>query len=193
MLIRQIFYVIIPLASVSFTVLSLANQPEGGVSWPLRKEEMAKTTEIRLSKMLSEERVVDLISSKKDSVIKELTQVMSTSKAVGHKINFYKAIVEREKIVSTGIGMGIAIPHAKEESVSDFVLAIGRRPEGLDFESLDGQPAQLVFMLAAPNKQNDEFLRVLSKIVLVLKNQKFRKKILEARSTTEVVQLFKDK
>lgn len=154
---------------------------------------MAKTAEIHLHKMLSEDRVIDLISSKKENILKELAQIISTSKAVGNRMDFYKAVVEREKIVSTGIGMGIAIPHAKEGSVSDFVIALGRKPEGVNFESLDGQPVNLVLMVAAPEKQNDDFLRILSKIVLILKNSKFRKKILEARSSSEVVHLFKDK
>ena len=149
--------------------------------------------EIKLSKMISEDRIVDLISSKKDNVLKEMTQVISTSKNIRNKLDFYKAVAEREKISSTGIGMGVAISHAKASTVSDFVIALGRKSEGISFESQDGEPTYLVVMVGAPEDKDAEFLRIISKIYLTLKSLKFRKKLFEAKTKAEIVQLFRDK
>lgn len=153
---------------------------------------MAKATEIKLSKMLSSDRVVDLISSKRENVIRELVQVMSTSKAVGNRLELYQAISEREKNGSTGVGHGCAVPHTKVACVSDFVIAIGRKPEGIAYEAPDGQPVNVVVMVAAPEGKGDELLRVLARIVLLFRSSKFRKRILEAKTHADVVHLFKD-
>lgn len=154
---------------------------------------MGKKLEIKLSKMLYQDCIVDIISSKKDNVLKELVQVISTTKLVNNKLDFYKAISEREKIGSTAIGMGIAIPHAQSKCVKDFVLALGRKLEGVSFDSSDGQLVNLVIMIGAPESRNDDLLRILARITLILKNSKFRKKLLEAKSKTEILHFFKDK
>jgi mannitol/fructose-specific phosphotransferase system IIA component (Ntr-type) len=125
--------------------------------------------------------------------LKELVQVISSAKAVNNKLDFYKAISEREEIGSTGIGMGIAIPHAWSKCVNDFVIALGRKPEGISFESVDGQLVNLVVMIGAPVDRGEEMLRILAKTVLMLKNPRFRKKLIEAKSKSEIMQLFKDK
>jgi len=154
---------------------------------------VSKTSEIKLSKMLCQDCIVDLISSKKDNILKELVQVISTTKLVDNKLDLYKAVSEREKIGSTAIGMGIAIPHAQSKCVKDFVLALGRKPEGLAFDSSDGQLVNLVVMIGAPEGRSDDLLRILAKVTLILKNAKFRKKLLEAKAKTEILHFFKDK
>lgn len=153
---------------------------------------MSKGALMNLSKMLSPDRVVDLISSKKDNVLKELIQVMSTSKAVGNKLDLYKAICERESMGSTGIGHGVAVPHAKSATISEFVIALGRKPEGIQFESPDGQLVNLVIMIGAPENCGDDLLKLLAKIVLMSKNAKFRRKVLDSKSKTDVAHSFKD-
>ena len=152
-----------------------------------------KTTEIKLSKILSEDRVVDLISMKKDNVLKELTQVLGLSKTVSNKLDAYKAITEREKIWTTAAGSGVAIPHARSAVFSDFVMAIGRKPEGIPYDSPDGEPVNLVVMLGAPEGRDQEFLKLISRLVLLFKNSKFRKKVISAKSGAEVLHSLKDR
>ena len=154
---------------------------------------MSKGTELKLSKMLSVDCVVDLISSKKENVIKELVQVISTCKSISNRLDFYKAVFDREKLASTGIGSGVAVPHAKSACVSDFVIALGRKPEGINFESVDGEPVSVVMLIGAPENRTDDLLRLLSKILLIFKNSKFRKKVNEARSKADLINAFKDK
>jgi mannitol/fructose-specific phosphotransferase system IIA component (Ntr-type) len=143
--------------------------------------------------LLSQDRIVDLISTKKDNVLKELVQVLCTSKAISNKLDFYKAISEREKMGGTDVGFGFAIPHAQSKAVSDFVIAIGRKPEGIAYESADGAPVHFVVILGAPDHKTEELMKLLAKMVLVFKNLKFRKKLIEAKSKSEIFNLFRDK
>lgn len=154
---------------------------------------MSKTNTVRIADVIAADRVVDLISSKKDNVLKELIQVLSISKAVSNKLDFYKAVVEREAAGSTGIGMGVAIPHARALCVSKPVIALGRKLEGVDFESPDGQLCSIVVLIGVPEDASEALLRLLARTVLVFKSHKFRKRILEAKSKTEIVALLKEK
>ncbi len=144
---------------------------------------------ILLSKMLAPERIIDLISSKKEAALKELVHVIGTAPEVADRKEFYREIIEREKIMSTGIGIGLAVPHVKTNSVSNFVMAIGRKPEGIQFDSLDGQPVQLIVMIGASAKQKDDFLKVLAQVVLLFKNTRFRKKIMDVKKSEQVLEL----
>ena len=144
---------------------------------------------ILLSKMLAPERIIDLISSKKEAALKELVHVIGTAPEVADRKEFYREIIEREKIMSTGIGIGLAVPHVKTNSVSNFVMAIGRKPEGIQFDSLDGQPVQLIVMIGASAKQKDEFLKVLAQVVLLFRNTRFRKKIMDVKKSEQVLEL----
>jgi len=150
-------------------------------------------SDIKIHKLLSQDRIVDLISTKKDNVFKELVQVLGTSKAINNKLDFYKAVSEREKIGSTDVGFGIAIPHAQSKAVSDFVMALGRKPEGIAYEAADGAPVHFVVMLGVPDQKTEELMKLLAKMVLVFRNSKFRKKLMEAKSKSEIFNLFKDK
>lgn len=145
-----------------------------------------------LSKMLSPDRIIDLASSNKDSALKELVHSIGSAEQIKDRKEFYREIVEREKTMSTGIGIGIAVPHVKIDSVSDFVMAIGRKKEGLDFDSLDGVPVDLIIMIGANSSQSKDFLQVLAKVVLLFKNSKFRKKILDAKKTDLILDLIKE-
>lgn len=153
---------------------------------------MNKASTLNIAKMLSADRVVDLISSKKENVLKELVQVMSTSKNVSNKLELYKGISEREKTGSTGIGYAVAVPHTRSSGISDFVIALGRKPEGIEFESPDGQVVNLVVMIGAPENSGEELLKILARVVLMFKNTRLKKKIIDAKSKTDVVQILKD-
>lgn len=148
---------------------------------------------LSLSSMLSSDRIVDLKSAEKMPVLREMVDLIAHSDLVGDANALFDAIVAREKIMSTGIGIGIAVPHVKIPSIKGFVMAIGRKKEGIEFDALDGRPVQLVVMIAAPEHEQDNYLRVLARVVATFKNQAFLNKVIGAASPAEVLALFADK
>lgn len=152
-----------------------------------------KDSNLSLCSMLSQDRIVDLKSSEKMPVLREMVDVISHSDLVSDPQAFFDAVVAREKIMSTGIGIGIAVPHVKIPSIKGFVMAIGRRKEGIEFDALDGRPVQLVILIGAPEKEQENYLRVLARIVATFKNQAFLLKVLNAASPAEILSLFADK
>lgn len=145
---------------------------------------------INFQAMLSPERIVNLKGQSKDDVLKEMVGVLGTSPNVNDSPSLLKAILEREKIVSTGIGIGIAVPHVKISSVNDFVVAIGRSHQGVEFDALDGQPVHIIVMIAASDKQASDYLKVMAKFMLALKQKEFRREILLLTNPEEVYDAF---
>lgn len=88
--------------------------------------------------------------------------------------------------MSTGIGNGVAIPHAKTEAVDSLVAAFGRVPDGVDFKSLDGEPAHLIFLLLSPQEEAGLHVRALARISRMLKNAEFRERMLNADDAEEI-------
>lgn len=104
---------------------------------------------------------------------------------------FCKAIHHREQLVSTGIGMGIAIPHAKMKDFDDFFIAIGiQQKKGLEWNALDKAPVRLIFMIGGPDDKQSEYLQILSMLTAKIKEVDLRKSLLRATSATEVIDLF---
>lgn len=147
----------------------------------------------KLSEMITKDRIIDLKGKTKQDVLKELVDVIATSKEVTDKDDFFISIMKREKIMSTGIGIGLAVPHVKINSVTDFIMAIGRKKEGINFDSIDGKPVYLVIMIGANTQQRDDYLKVLAKISLLLKNAGFRESMMHTSDPDEVMELLKDK
>lgn len=130
--------------------------------------------------------IVDLKARTKDEALRELVEVLSAHPQITDPKDFLKRILERERVISTGIGIGLAMPHVKIPSVTDFVLAIGRSSRGIDFDSLDGHPVHIVAMIGASDQQSGEFLKVLAKLVLKLKDKALRQQILLAPTIDDV-------
>lgn len=141
---------------------------------------------------LSAERVIDLQSSTKQGAIMELVSLASRSPHVESPQKLEAAILERENIMSTGIGLGIAIPHAKIPSVSDFVVAIGRCREGIDFNSLDQRPVQIVVLIAGPSEEQKRYLEILAGVTLRLKSDELRQEILDCDGPEALCRLLGD-
>jgi fructose-specific phosphotransferase system IIA component len=145
----------------------------------------------RLYEMVTKDRIIDLKCKNKQDALQELVDVIALSPEVVDKNDFYISIMKREKIMSTGIGIGLAVPHVKIDSVKDFVMAIGRKKDGIDFDSLDGKPVYLVIMIGANTEQRDDYLKVLAKISILLKNSDFREKMIHAVNAEEIIELLK--
>ncbi|MCK4338395.1 MAG: PTS sugar transporter subunit IIA [Candidatus Cloacimonetes bacterium] len=146
---------------------------------------------IKIYKFMDPSRIIDIKSNTKDDALKELSEVICTSNKIKNKELFIKKIFDREKLMSTGIGYGIAVPHIRDKSVKDFVIAFGRKISGLEYDSIDNKPVKLVFMIGASDKQDKDYIRVLSKLVLRLKSKKFVKQLLNAKDSNEIYGLIK--
>ena len=145
---------------------------------------------IDFDKMIDESRIIDLKSTTKEDALRELVDVLATSPDVSDSEELLSAIFEREKVISTGVGIEVALPHVKIASVKNFVIAIGRSHKGIDFESLDDKPVYIIVMIGANDKQAGDFLKVLARLVLKLKNRSFRKQVMFAPNAKRIKELF---
>jgi mannitol/fructose-specific phosphotransferase system IIA component (Ntr-type) len=132
-----------------------------------------------------------LTSQKKLDAIRELAEVFTGSEPCPDVDGLIAALTEREEIMSTGIGFGIAIPHARISSVKEMVFAIGISKEGIEFDSFDGSPVRLVILVAAGVQQHREYLKLLSRIMTVIKQGDNKDRIMNASSPEEIINIFK--
>lgn len=144
---------------------------------------------LQISDFIDVTRIKDLQSSNKTDALEEMLNLISSSENINNITSFRKAIFKRETLMSTGIGYGIAIPHAKIPECQDFVIAIGRLKNGIEYESLDNKPVNLIFMIGASDKQDKEYIRLLSRLVLRLKDEHVLKAIMKAEDTEEIYSL----
>jgi len=145
---------------------------------------------VKLSDVLNVKHInLNLKASDKVSAIKELIDILYANGRISSKTELYKAIMEREAQATTGIGMGIAIPHCKSLAVKKPSIAFGRSERGVDFQSLDGELAYLFFLIAVPEDAADEHLRLLSQLSRKLVHQEVRQKLMEASSEEEVLKI----
>lgn len=146
---------------------------------------------IKISKYLDPHLVTFLEATSRDDAIKSMVEMIHRSGKLQDKYAFYEAIIEREKIVSTGIGMGAAIPHAKLSSYNDFFIAIGVLRNGLEWNALDGAPVRVIFMIGGPDDKQTEYLQILSSLTQAIKDERIRKKMLTLNSAEDMIELFK--
>ncbi len=143
--------------------------------------------------MFSKERVnFDLKSGTKDAVISELIEILYKDGKVTDKEEVKKAVLHREEEFSTGIGMGIAIPHGKCSAVTEAAITFGLSKNGIDYESMDDKPAHLFFLIAVPENSSDIHLKALSEISRKLMHTEVRDKIYEAKNFEEFIKVFED-
>ena len=124
-------------------------------------------------------------ANSKEELISKMVDLMTTNGNIINKEEYKRVVLEREKEGTTGIGEGIAIPHGKTDAVSKPGLAAMVVPNGVDFDSLDGQPAKLIFLIAAPNTKDNVHLDVLSRLSTLLMDTEFRKELLNAETPAE--------
>lgn len=118
--------------------------------------------------------------------MEELAETISNHEPSVDKGDLVRVLLERERLGSTGIGDGVAIPHGKLKGVRNPIISFGRSKQGLDFESMDGQPAYLFFLLVAPENSAGLHLKALAKIAKILKSSSFRKRLMVAPSRDDI-------
>lgn len=128
-------------------------------------------------------------STEKMDAIEELVSVLDSANKLNDRAEFKKAILKREEQSTTGIGEGIAIPHAKTKAVKQAAIAFGRSSNGVNYDSLDGQPSHLFFMIAAPEGANNTHLEALSRLSTILLKQEVRQLLLEANSEDDILNI----
>jgi PTS system nitrogen regulatory IIA component len=144
---------------------------------------------MKLSEMIKANNIIpDLKAKDKNGVLEELAGAISNNESSIEKEALVKVLVERERLGTTGIGDGVAIPHGKLETIEHPIISFGRSKAGLDFDSMDGQPAYLFFLLVAPENSSGIHLQVLAKIAKFLKNSTFRKQLMEGSTKEELYQ-----
>ena len=149
---------------------------------------------MKITQLLTEETIIlDVSANSKQGVLTELIEQLDDAEKLTNKESFMDDILAREAQSTTGIGDGIAIPHAKSAAVKKPAIAFGRSTDGLDYESLDGQPAHLFFMIAATDGANNDHLEALSRLATFLMDEKFREKILGATTKEDILKAVNDK
>ncbi|MFN8652924.1 MAG: PTS sugar transporter subunit IIA [Gemmatimonadales bacterium] len=142
-----------------------------------------------LTELLTPDRIrVPIRASDKPGVLRELTHLLA-ERAQVDPAPLLSAVLEREAVLSTGIGHGIAIPHAKVAAVSDLSLVCGSHPGGVDFEALDGAPVRLFFLLIGPESAAGQHVKALSRIARLVRRESVREALMRAATPAEFNQL----
>jgi len=144
----------------------------------------------QLKDYTSEKYIRKIRAKNKYKAIEELARVFSETGVCDNIDELIGALIEREKIMSTGIGFGLAIPHAKIKSVNEISFAIGISKNGIEYDSIDGKPVNLIILVAAGERQHKEYLKLLSRIMSILKDEAVREKVINFGSANEILRTF---
>ncbi len=149
---------------------------------------------MKLSDILKPESIIaNLHAHDKKGALEELSGVITDQEPSLNKGYLLQVLLERERLGSTGIGEGIALPHGKVNKLDRLLVSFGRSLEGLSFDSIDDQPAYLFFLLVAPENSPGAHLQALAKISRVLKDSNFRQRLLDAKSKDEIYRIIVEK
>ena len=143
----------------------------------------------RIYPLFAEDRIQFLDSKTKDETIERMVEI--SADVVSDVDEFKRTIFERESIISTGIGQGFAIPHVKNEFVENFFITMGIIHDGIEWDAIDNEPVHVVFMIGGPDGKQHEYLSILAKLSLIIKNPKNKEFMLNAGSASEILQFFK--
>lgn len=135
---------------------------------------------------------IPLDKNNKNDVIRELVEILNSNGAVSNPQQIMEAVFDREKIMTTGVGNGVAIPHCKHKESHNFAIALGIHPSGIDFESIDNKPAHIIFLLVGPEDQPGTHIKLLSRISRIISQDDVREKVLECKTPEELFDLIKE-
>lgn len=146
----------------------------------------------KLSELINVNNILFLNTDDMEDTINILAKNAFESNKISNKEVFVQAVLEREELVSTGIGLGVALPHAKLTNIEDFFIIVGINKEGIDWDAIDRNPVGLVFLIGGPEKEDSprEYLQLISKLMLLIKNRDRRLMLLNAKDENEVATIF---
>jgi len=139
---------------------------------------------------VSESDVVFLEGLDRENATKQLIDKAAESGHVPDAEGFSRAIFEREAILSTGVGQGVAVPHAKVAGIEEFFVVIGISSTPVEWDAPDKQPVRIVFLIGGPENQQTRYLQILAKAMLVVKNEALRRRLFRAESSADVMTTF---
>jgi len=149
---------------------------------------------MKVTDIFNKEHIIEELKSKsKRDVLAELSGVFLQGDVKYSHVDMLNTLLEREKLGSTGIGDGIAIPHGKLANLEELIVSFGRSKEGVEFDAMDSKPAHIFFLMMAPEDTTGKHLKALAKISKMLKDIAFRKKLMEAKSKDEIYMIIADK
>jgi PTS system nitrogen regulatory IIA component len=144
---------------------------------------------VKITDFLNVQTVIPtLVSREKNAVLREMADWLAASHPFLDKKKVLDVLLDRERISTTAIGEGVAIPHGKLPGVDRVLGAFGRSGEGIDFASLDGRPTHLFFVLIAPENAAADHLKALARISRLLKDEAFRRRLMEEKTSQEIFQ-----
>ena len=135
---------------------------------------------------------LDIESQDKRDTLKEMVGLMEGCSQIEDLKLFLDDVYAREKLGSTGIGEGIALPHARSKGVKNLIISFGRSLHGVDFDALDANPAHLIFLIGTPKEDVGNYLKTLAQLSRLLKKEYLRKKLLLAESKEDILNIFKE-
>ncbi len=148
---------------------------------------------MQLAEILTKKHVfLNFTAESKDQAIEKFITLLDETGTIKDPAVLKDALFEREKLGTTGVGSGIAMPHARSGSIKDLTVAFFRSEKGFDFKAIDGAPVQIVFLLLAPISSGGPYLKLLAKISRLLRSDDFRNSLLAAKDEDEVLQIIKD-
>lgn len=143
---------------------------------------------MRLKDLLSGDVIrIPLENTEKNAIIEEMVDILDKAGKLKDKKAVLKAVLEREQVMSTGMGDGIAIPHAKTDGVDELIAAFGVTKEPVDFKSIDNKPVRIIFLLVGPTDLTSPHLKVLSRISRLTHRKEFREKLAAAKNSNQVI------
>jgi nitrogen PTS system EIIA component len=149
---------------------------------------------MKITTFLKREFIVEeLKAATKEAALTELAAVLTRASSTDYRDEMVKVLLARERLGSTGIGDGIAIPHGKIHDLEDLMIAVGRSSRGVDFNAMDNKPVHLFFLLMAPENSSGQHLKVLARISRLLKDKVLRKDLMEADSPDKLFDLLAEK
>jgi nitrogen PTS system EIIA component len=149
---------------------------------------------MQITDMFKKEYIIEELKAKsKRAVLAELSEIFTRYHVGLQGEAMLEVLLDREKLGSTGIGDGIAIPHGKLKGLDSLVISFGRSHEGIDFDAIDGKPVHIFFLLMAPESSTGQHLKALAKISRMLKDPEFRGSLLSAKNAEELYRKIADK
>lgn len=154
---------------------------------------MARFAVLLLTDLLTPDRIrIPLRARTKDELLEELVEVVADSDELSDRTELLRAVREREAVLSTGIGNGVAIPHGKSVAVPELRMAAGTAEHAVDFDALDGEPVRLLFLLVGPESAAGPHIKALSRISRIIRQDSVRERLINATSAEEFYHALKE-
>jgi PTS system fructose-specific IIC component len=135
---------------------------------------------------------IPLEGNSKEEIIFELIEVLHQQQLFSEAEPIFQAVMEREKIMTTGVGRGIAIPHCKKSDCQEFAIALGIQPSGSDFNAIDNQPVKVIFLLIGPEDNPSMHIRLLSRISRLISKNSLRDQLIACKKSQQAYMILKE-